>query len=375
MTKHSRVSMAAAVAATAFLAGGDVAAQGPRTHGAVYVMTNAVGGNAVLVYDRLANGVLLPGGSYATGGLGSGDSLGNQSGLVLSGDDRFLYVVNAGSNEISAFEIRPDGLELIDRVFSGGARPISVTVSQRLLYVLHAGGQAGGADSIDGFTITPDGHLFPIPGSSRPLSGLSTRPAQIGFTPDGGVLVVTEKATNLIDTFVLDREGRATGPQVFASAGLTPFGFGFGKRGQLIVSEAGGGADGSTVSSYRVDDDGSLHLVSGAVPTTETAACWISVTNDGRFAYSTNGGSGTVSGFRVGFDGMLTLLDADGVTANTGAGSVPLDMDLSDNGRFLYTLNSGTGTIGAFRVNADGSLLAVPFAPGLPAGANGLAAR
>jgi 6-phosphogluconolactonase len=162
--------------------------------------------------------------------------------------------------------------------------------------------------------------------------------------------------------------------QQFASAGETPFGFAF--RGDtLIVSEAFGGAeDASAVSSYDLANDGSLQVISPSVPTTETAACWIAVTRNGRFAYASNTGSGTVSGYRVSPDGGLSLLDPDGITGVTGPG--PIDMAFSANSGFLYTLNSEDGTISAFHVNRNGSLSSIPGIAGIPAGsATGLAAR
>jgi hypothetical protein len=83
-----------------------------------------------------------------------------------------------------------------------------------------------------------------------------------------------------------------------------------------VVSEAFGGAvDASATSSYRLAG-GTLTPVSTSVPTTETAACWAVVTRNGQYAYVTNAGSGTVSGYSVGSDGSLTLLDADGVTGS-----------------------------------------------------------
>jgi 6-phosphogluconolactonase len=99
------------------------------------------------------------------------------------------------------------------------------------------------------------------------------------------------------------------------------------------------------------------------------------VTPNGRFAYVTNTGSGSISGYAIDFDGTIALLDEDGPTALTGDGSAPIDMAITDGGRFLYSLNSGTNTIGAFRVHSDGSLTRLPFIGGLPSGANGLAAR
>jgi hypothetical protein len=68
-------------------------------------------------------------------------------------------------------------------------------------------------------------------------------------------------------------------------------------------------------------------------------------------------------------------LDDDGVTANTGIGSMPIDMALSRNSRLLSVLNSGTHEIVVFRVNNDGSLQPRDSIGGLPVGSTGLAAR
>ncbi|MEW6601720.1 MAG: beta-propeller fold lactonase family protein [Nitrospirota bacterium] len=349
-----------------------------NTLGAVYTMTNSPMGNSILVFDRSADGTLSAAGSYATGGTGTGGGLGNQGAVVLSQDDRWLFTVNAGSNDISVFAVKPEGLTLMEVISSGGLRPISLTVDRDLLYVLNAGGSVGDADNISGFLVSPDGTLSPLADSTRPLSAASTGPAQIGFTPDGRVLVVTEKATNNILTYTVGRDGYATGPNVYASSGQTPFGFGVGKRNQLFVSEAFGGAPGAgAVSSYIAHPDGTLELVSPSVATNQTAACWVIVSKGGRFAYDTNAGSGSISGFTIDFDGTIMLLDADGRTGVTGDGTVPLDMAMSTNGRYLYTLNGGDSTIGAFRVSGKGglALIAADAASGLPASVNGLAAR
>jgi 6-phosphogluconolactonase len=339
-------------------------AKSPR---AVYTLTNAAGGNAVQAFERAGDGSLMPNGEFATGGNGSGGGLGNQSGLVL--DRKRLFAVNAGSDSISAFKVRRGGLKLIDIAPSGGDQPISITVHHRLLYVLNAGGDG----DIKGFRASRSGELSPLAGSKRPLSGSATGPAQVSFDPRGRTLVVTEKDTNLIDTYKVNRHtGLATGPNPQPSAGQTPFGFAFDPRGHLIVSEAfGGAADASAVSSYEVDD-GVIDPITASAATTETAACWIVVTKDGRFTYTSNTGSGSISGYRIS-RGELSLLDADGVTGETGPG--PIDMALTRGSRFLYSLNSGDGTISGFRVQGDGGLSPIGGASGLPAAANGLAAR
>jgi len=344
--------------------------------GAVYTMTNDASGNAVIMFRRTERGLLVRGGTFSTEGLGSGDGLGNQGALAIDAENRWLFVVNPGSDDVSVFRVEPDGLTLVDVEDSGGRRPISVTVDRNLLYVLNAGGAVGGNDTITALLVGPDGTLSQLAGSTRSLSAGNTGPAQISFSPDGRFLAVTEKATNIIDTWRVGEDGLTSDHVENLSEGSTPFGFAFGKRDQLFVSEAAGGApDASSMSSYVLEGGGTLQVVNSEVPTTETAACWVVVTSDGRFAYTTNAGSGSVSGYRIAFDGTITLLDANGVTGKTGKGSGPIDMVLSNDGRYLFTLNGGNNTIGAFSVHVDGKLSRLPGARGIPAGANGLAAR
>jgi DNA-binding beta-propeller fold protein YncE len=339
--------------------------------GAVYTMSNAVSVNSIIMFDRLPDGRLVAAGQVPTGGAGTGGGLGNQGGLTLTRSERWLLAVNAGTDTVSVLEVRHRGLRLRDVEASGGSQPISVTEHRGLVYVLNAG-----SDSITGFVLGRHGRLHPLAGSTRSLSGAGTGPAQISFSPDGDVLVVTEKNTNKIVTFTIDRHGLPGEANVQDSNGQTPFGFAFGKRDQLFVSEAFGGAENaSATSSYEVDRNGVLTTISASAGTNQTANCWVVVTPNGRFAYVTNTGSGSISGYSIAFDGTIELLDADGRTAVTGEGSAPIDLALTDSGRFLYSLNSGTNTIGAFRVRADGSLTPLPFVEGLPAGANGLAAR
>ncbi|HVE32091.1 MAG TPA: beta-propeller fold lactonase family protein [Gemmatimonadaceae bacterium] len=340
--------------------------------GQVYTMSNATAGNSVLAFNRSSDGSLTAAGSYSTGGLGTGGGLGNQGGIQLDRSGKTLIVVDAGSNEISSFRVNGDGsLTWADKVASGGTMPISVTISGQLVYVLNA----GGAGNISGFTLSSDGDLAPIAGSTRPLSTSASGPAEVAFDPTGTKLVVTEKNTNRLSTYSVDATGVAHGPTVTPASGVTPFGFAFTNSGTLVVSEAFGGApNASAVSSYAPTGD-AWSVISGSVPTTETSACWIAITNSGRFAYTTNATSGTITGYAI-HQGALTRLDADGVTGNIGAGSAPTEMTLSRDGKFLYAFAGGLHRIAAFAIGADGSLSALPdWAAGLPASANGLAAR
>jgi 6-phosphogluconolactonase len=347
--------------------------------GAVYVLTNQVS-NAVAAFDRAPDGTLTPVGEFSTGGSGNPvaqpgdpptDPLASQGALILSDNSKFLFAVNAGSNEISVLAIGNDGLTLVDKVSSGGVRPISLTVHENLLYVLNE----GGTPNITAFTVSNKGELTPLAGSTRPLTaGSAADPAEVSFNPDGSLLVVTEKAANLIDVYVVGSDGVAGPPIDNPSNGLTPFGFAFDQRNNLIVSEASGGVpNAAAVSSYTASLSGILSVVSGSVPDFQTAACWIVITNNGRYVYTTNTGSGVVSSYTLASNGALTLLNS--TAASPGPTSFPIDMALNNSSRYLYVIAAGLQTVEAFRVETDGSLTPIGSVGGLPFGIQGIAAR
>ena len=339
-------------------------------NGALYTMDNAAGVNHVLIFQRDAMGHLSNAGSIETLGSGTGAPQGfpSQGSVLLSRNGKWLFACNAGSDEISVLGISPQGVTVTDKVASGGRMPLSLALRHNLLYVLNAGGEAGDKDNITAFLFA-DGKLLALPDSARALSGDNTGPAQVGFSRDGGTLIVTERLTNLIDTFGIDDDGLATSHMTFPSAGTTPFGFDIGRQDRLFVSEAGT----ASASSYSVSDDGELAVISAAVPTTQKAPCWLLTSHDGRFIYTANAGSGSISGFQVDHDGTLHLLDQNG--GSTGSGSHPTDMAQSQNGRFLYSLNNGNGTISAFEVGPNGSLHSLTTVTGLPTSSAGLAGR
>jgi 6-phosphogluconolactonase len=352
--------------------------------GHVYTLSNQTDGNKVLVYRRAANGMLSWQASYATGGTGSGTGLGNQGAVILGNRDDYrdhdrhdkhdkkndiLLAINAGSHSISLFSINSYGLRLKSRVNSGGMTPVSITQHGNLVYVLNAGGNG----NIAGFRIGYNGRLHPVPNSSRPLSSSSAGAAQIQFTNNGKVLVITEKATNKIITYTVNKWGEPGDMHSLTAANATPFGFDEGRPGNIIVSEAAGGAPGaSTLSSYKVGHDGSIALIDGPDGAKQSAACWVVITNNGKFAYTTNTASDNISTFAINkSSGHINVQQA--IAATTQAG--PIDAALSRNSKFLYVLNGGGNSIDGFRVGGDGDLTSVQTVSGLPAGANGLAAE
>lgn len=357
-------TLAAAAALVTIAVPTVVAADSGGSHGTVYTLTNAASGNAVEAFSRAADGSLSWLGTYATGGVGTGTGLGSQGAVALTADGRSLVAVNAGSDDLSTFAVHADGsLALVDREPAGGTMPVSVTTEGDLVYAL----DAGGSGNIAGFRLA-GGTLAPIAGSVQPLSAGATGPAEVAFSPDGSALVVTEKATSRIDTYVVGPGGVAAAPQTFASAGSTPFGFAFDRKGDIFVSEA----PASAVSSYAISAAGDLALLSASVPDGGLAACWVVTSPNGRYAYAINAHGGTISSYAIAHDGSITL--AQGIAGVTGAGTAPIDAAMTSNGRDLYVVDSGSGAISAFAVGPNGTLLALPGVNGLPASAVGLAA-
>jgi 6-phosphogluconolactonase (cycloisomerase 2 family) len=352
-------------------------------------MTNNRQANEIVVFERDGQGRLQQGNRVATGGRGSGggiDPLSSQDSLLLDQDGRWLYAVNAGSTQISRFSIDGNSLELVALVSSRGATPISLTQRGKLLYVLNAGSRP----NIHGFRLKDDGSVVKLNRSKRFLasdiapSGLAESPVQVSFTPDGAWLVLTDRETDEIQIFSVDEKGRPSDNATrWPSVGGGPFGFDFDPRGYLLVSELFGrnppgvGRAGA-VSSYRISEDGALEVLSPSVDNFQAATCWL-VSDGRRNAFTTNTASGTLSRYKVRRNGRVRRRGTGGVEyrfpANPGA--LPIDLAVTPNGKFLYTLNTGRGTVGMFRVRRSGRLVSLGEAGALPirAGLQGIAAR
>jgi 6-phosphogluconolactonase len=353
---------------SALLAVAASAAAGERAVvGAAYSISNAASGNQLVVYGRSADGSLSAAGAVSAGGLGTGGGLASQGAVTVTDDGRTVLAVNPGSNSVAAFSVEPDGPRLLNTAPSGGIRPVSVAVHKHLVYVLNKDNAA--LATVSGFTLGKDG-LAPITGSTRLLHAGATDAAQVRFSPSGGVLVVTGRSSQRIDTFRVDGDGLLSDLKSFDVApGATPFGFDFDNKGHLLVSLAGvGGSSGA--ASYDLAADGSVSTITSPLETGQRAACWLVASKDGRFAFVANAASSSVSTFAVSPAGELIF-----ERAITIAGMTALDLALSENGRYLYVLASGSHGIVTFEVGNDGTLTHVDTEADVPVAAAGIAVR
>ena len=378
----SRALALAGVAAAAAAASSAALAHPGEDAVAVYVLSNQASGNAVVVYGRDEAGRLRFERSVPTGGRGTItqpppngapgiDPLGSQGAIVYR--DGLLLAVNAGSNDVSLFEAdEHGGLRLLDRAPSGGVEPVSLAVRGDIVLVANA----GGTPNITSLRL--DRHrarLEPIADGSTLLpGGTGAAPGEVAVSPDGDTVVVTEKGTNLIDTFRLRDDGRSVLRASSASVGNTPFGFAIGRHGVVTVVDAAAGA----ASSYAIEAGGALRTVTGALSLDgQLAPCWLVETHDGRLAFTGNAGTQGISALSISGRGDLALLAAAAATTNGAA----LDLGLSPDDRFLYARSANgadaaaPGSVTGFRVHRDGSLTAIDTVSDVPPGAQGIAVR
>ena len=353
------------------------AAANVRNPATVFVMTNAAEQNEVIAYNRGYNGEFTQAGHYPTEGRGSGglnDPLQSQGSLVLSNDHKLLFAVNAGSGTLSSFLVGLQGkLVLADKIATGGSEPVSSTSYQNRVYVL----DGAGAGTVVGFTVDGSGRLTTIPNASAFLSATSAGGSSISISPDGNFVIVTERLTNKLDVFPVLQDGTLGPLQSAASPLPGTFDGQFDPQGQYILSATGpaGAVDAATISSFAVNAAGSLVSVTASLPTFGAANCWNAITPNGKYVYTSNAGSSTISAFSIGKGGILQPVGST-VAATQAAGSTNIDITVSGDSGYLYVLNAIIGQVGVFKINENGSLTPEGTIDGLSkdVGYNGIAA-
>lgn len=330
----------------------------------VYVQSNEADGNRVFVFSRDEDGQLSAPVIVSSGGRGDGvPHLTSQGSVVLASDGRLL-VTNAGSDDVSVVTVA-DEPHVVTVVSSGGSAPKSVAERDGLAYVLNTGDR-----SLVGFRLEHGG-LVEVPGSRQEL-GSGADPAQVGFSPDGDTVVVTDRGADAIHVYPVGADGLLGEPHTTASAGPTPYGFTFAREDTLVVTEAFGAATGkAAASSYRMNGGGA-ELITSSVGNGRSEICWAVASADGRHVFTTNFADGAVSRYRVSDGGELVLDDA--VAAVTFDGVPGLrDEGLTGDGEFLYAIDADGGRIYGWRV-AESALTPLGSWNGLPTTVAGLAA-
>jgi 6-phosphogluconolactonase len=340
--------------------------------GYTYVNDNTANANTIAGFDRHADGSLtqIPGSPFAAGGAGLGAGLASQGAIQVTSDGRYLLAVDAGSNQISVLRITAGGVPVLvgQPVSSGGIKPVSVAVSPfGLVYVANSG--AGGS-GYSGFRLHFDGRLTPIPGSTVTVPD-NSGVGDVFFNAFGNFLVGTRTGTSEIDSFVVLPSGRllAAPGSPFTGQGLGQLGAEFSptRPWQLFVSNAHNGANLGTVSAYRDGFFGQLTSI-GSSPYADgqTAPCWVEISHDGKYLFTVNTGSANISSYAINPDGSLTLIGSFAISG----GGADIDARLSPDGNYLLVDGAGHNFVSVFAVSG-GNLTEVPSSPTpLPVGAS-----
>jgi 6-phosphogluconolactonase (cycloisomerase 2 family) len=135
---------------------------------------------------------------------------------------------------------------------------------------------------------------------------------------------------------------------------------------EFVVSDAMGGPNGTGAATAYKLVNGSVQLLNGPVADKQKAPCWMVVTHNGLFAYTSNADSQTITGYSISSSGAISLLNSNGVTGTTPSDTFPIEEGLSSNGQFLYVLDTrvnlnppGPATISGFLIHSNGSLTSV----------------
>ena len=307
-----------------------------RAGNGVYVSTNPNGANAVLAYSRnVNNGLLTFVGQFDTGGRGLVDIGGAQSHALVATRTQ-LFVVNPGSNDFTTFALRNDGSLLFMGVTSsGGVRPVSITVSGNVIYVLNQGQLGVATASCNGFTLGDDGLPVSI-GTYDVIYEAESIPTDVFFTRNGARLVVLLNGSDAIDTFSASADGALTVNRRLTGVS-SPVG---GARSPVQPFVAFIALDNDTTPrmiSIRATGIALPSIVSSAGLASTISPCWAVATPNGKKVWSSNFASGSLTLFASKLNGSIRSVSTY-LPDSSNPGS--LDIAVDQRGKFLYRLRA-----------------------------------
>jgi 6-phosphogluconolactonase (cycloisomerase 2 family) len=382
--------------------------------GHLYMQTNEVK-NAIVHYHWSANGALAEVERVATSGAGSGElspiyhvnrpnDFEGAGGVILTPDRRFLFATNASDNSVCSFAVDKEGrLTLLDvkrtgNTQSGGAKSLAYAPSSRTLYVVHT----VGPDYLRLMSVDGEGKLTPHPEkySVNTMDWNNRVPTMAVLSPDGKFLFVGTTfdefpsrknpdgslilwiphkdgtlhviASNAPDpdgivVFPVGEDGALREPSFYDARGASPFYIAFlhNRPDTFLV----GYAVSNGVSIGKVDANGKI-TVSAPVPLDTSAGlpselCWLAVSPDDRFVFTTNFGYSDMSSYRI--DGNVLSIAKDPASPKVpGDGtfraidgvvsSGPSDSWISPDGAYLYQIYGNASKLVGYATQPDGSL-------------------
>ena len=305
--------------------------------------------------------------------------------VVVNEDQTLLFAVNQGSDSIAAFRIQDNGgLEPVDGspFDSGGIAPSSLGISGDTLVVSNKARDGvreleKETPSYTSFKIADDGRLTPVEGSrveSKPASAPTS-----AVVPDRGGVVFGLEDGGPIRGMSIDGSGKlaeaegspiTASPTAFAEGTPPPKMFALGVRAHptedlvyLTYPLA------PALAVYRYDDTGKMTFVNSVPTAGAFLPCWIQITKDGRFLYTTSAGTNNVLAFDISKPTEPKQIQDLPFTEPGNAWNITLSPD----DKFLFAITpravgavpEGMGNIGhVMEIGPDGTL--TELNPGSP---------
>ncbi|HEV2033497.1 MAG TPA: beta-propeller fold lactonase family protein [Candidatus Dormibacteraeota bacterium] len=169
------------------------------------------------------------------------------------------------------------------------------------------------------------------------------------------VYTLSNSATGNAVLAVTERNGHWS-PLVSYPTGGNGTGVGLGSQGAIALAEDGSrlvavNAGSNTLSAFAVAESGRLELIGIA---SSGGLDPISVTARGRLLYVLNAGNNTVSGIRLGNDGLAPI--AGSTHALSAGAQAPVQVSFTPDGESLVIAEKASNTIDVLAVGEDGHL-------------------
>lgn len=345
-------TIAAAALLGACGGGGSSATVPAEVSNQLYSQSNLTA-NTIVHMSSIADGSLTVKNTVATTGAGTNsgpDPLTSQYSVIVTPDHRTLFAVNAGDNSVSSFAVdaATGNLTLLMKNPTTGVMPVSLAYSNGHIYVLFQGSK-----TVQAYAVTNG--VFGASLGSYVLPAATTTATEITATPNGAnVLVSAGTGSNSIVSYPVAAGGTLGAPVVNTAGIHAPFAAAFLNATTLLSTDAGGHA----LQSLNFNQSTGMLAANGASVVGDGAGnpCWLAITPNGKFAYTGDGGSGTISSYGVSSVGILTLINPRAASENI---AVAGDSWISADGKFLYSTYLAQGVVITYSIGSDGALTKV----------------
>lgn len=262
-----------------------------------------------------------------------------------------LYVGNSGDNTISAYVIDQESglLTEVQRANDSGS-PLGLAMhpNGKLLYVSNGGGGIG-SPNLAAFSIDTTTGLLTQVGSTTMNNGVN--PQAVAIDPSGKYAYVAQQGAAQIAAYSIDASTGAT-TAVPGSPFATPPNPScvvVHPNGKFVYASASGAGQ---IAAFAIGSSGALTAISGSPFAARNNMIWMAMDPAGKFLYVAERQDSAVLVYSVNADtGALTQV---GNPVPTGPGISGVVVDPA--GKFVYASNFGNSSVTTLTIGANGGL-------------------